>query len=960
MQPKRAAIHQVPSCDYLSSSSWLINASHPPTMHLPLLGAVALLLQSTVAVFADEAWTIDYHYALLGAVKQDTTFFHQPNPSSRASLLYSLSEEGVVGAVNPRDGTLVWRQLLISGDVPSNAGLLRAGEGQDVVVGGIGSQVTAWSAADGRLVWTTKIPGKLEDLEILELKDASENPGAKDTVIITSGDSPSIQRLDGASGTTKWSHSIDSGDIPYQVSASSTEIYGILLHKSLLGNIKIKVISLDPVTGRKNDEYTLSSDSELASTDTIISVGANSASPIIAWTDTAPTVLKVNIIGTKAVSSFNIEKHNEHTVTKVQMHAPFHTNSLAHFLVHFETEISHWGEVFHIDLKKNKVEKAYSLPKISGKGAFSTSTSDANVYFTRISRGQVMTVSSASHGSLGRWPLADLGIPVAQGEEAEPVHAVSEVSVKGDAVSAVRSAVLLSTGDWVLIREGSPVWQRPEVLATTASAIFASPLEVEAFAHELELEAHSNPVSAYIHRVKRHIQDLQRLPSVLSSLPQKVKNQLFGTTAESGLTGDVFGFHKVIACACRNGRVIALDAGNPYKILWSKQAVDLKAGETWKPTFKSASDGILLVEHGPESIKLKLNASNGDAVASIPTDPNSAPLGSVQFSLQNGQLEASKVGSAASGAIWHFIPAEGERIMSLVPRPVNDPVASIGKVLGDRRVLYKYLSPNLAMLATANDKTQSVSFYVLDTVSGATLYADVHRGVDLHSPVPSVMSENWFAYSYTLEASDESPKGHYLVVGEMFESLVPNDRGPLTGKTNSSSLEVPAEPFVMLRSYQIPESISKLSVTQTRQGITSRQLLAVLADSSSIVGIPYGILDPRRPVGRDPTKDEQAEGLMRYTPTIEFDPKWYLNHKREVLGIKEVITSPALIESTSLVFAYGMDVFGTRLTPSFSFDILGKSFNKFQMLATVAALAVATFVVAPLVSHVIRSIDDRH
>jgi len=45
-----------------------------------------------------------------------------------------------------------------------------------------------------------------------------------------------------------------------------------------------------------------------------------------------------------------------------------------------------------------------------------------------------------------------------------------------------------------------------------------------------------------------------------------------------------------------------------------------------------------------------------------------------------------------------------------------------------------------------------------------------------------------------------------------------------------------------------------------------------------------------------------------------------------------------------------LDVFGTRLSPSFNFDMLGKDFNKFQMLATVAALAVVTFVVTPLVS----------
>ncbi|KAG9584544.1 hypothetical protein KCU97_g10098, partial [Aureobasidium melanogenum] len=94
---------------------------------------------------------------------------------------------------------------------------------------------------------------------------------------------------------------------------------------------------------------------------------------------------------------------------------------------------------------------------------------------------------------------------------------------------------------------------------------------------------------------------------------------------------------------------------------------------------------------------------------------------------------------------------------------------------------------------------------------------------------------------------------------------------------------------------------------------------------------------------------EMMEGLMKYTPVLEFDPKWYLNHQREVYGVETVTTSPAVLESTSLVFAYGLDVFSTRISPSFSFDVLGKDFNKLQMLATVAALAVATVAVAPLV-----------
>lgn len=227
---------------------------------------------------------------------------------------------------------------------------------------------------------------------------------------------------------------------------------------------------------------------------------------------------------------------------------------------------------------------------------------------------------------------------------------------------------------------------------------------------------------------------------------------------------------------------------------------------------------------------------------------------------------------------------------------MNDPVASIGKVLGDRNVLYKYLNPNLALLVTANEAAKSASVYVLDTVSGAIIYSNTHKDVDLSAPIASTLSENWFAYSFTVESSDISPKGHQLVSGELYESISANDRGLLDGAVNVSSLAGSTEPFTYTHTFQIPESIAKMSVTQTRQGITSRQLLAVLADSASIIGIPRGVIDPRRPVNRDPTKNEQMEGLVRYAPVIEFDPKWHLNHAREVLGIKEVITSPAVLE----------------------------------------------------------------
>lgn len=718
----------------------------------------------------------------------------------------------------------------------------------------------------------------------------------------------------------------------------------------MLGYIKIKVISLDPVTGRKTDEYTLSSESELLSPKTIISVGANSASPIIAWTDQAHSVLKVNIIGTKAVASFDIDKHNGHAVEKVMLHAPYQTTSLSHFLVHYETAISHWGEVYHIDLKSNSIEKAYSLPKINGGGAFSTSTSDANVYFTRITENQIVVVSSVSHGVLGRWPIDSFGVPFVKGK-ISPVHAVSEVSIKAGTVSALRTAVLLSSGEWILLRDGAAVWQRPEGLADTVSATFVTSENQENIVQELELEAHSNPVQAYVHRVKRHSEDLHHLPAFLRSLPQRFLAGLFGLSTDGGAASDTFGYHKTVICATAKGWLVALDTGSSGRQLWSVQAATLQPGHSWMPHLEARADSVLVTTAESNHHEVQVfSASHGEKLQAPPPkvaqEPALSTATTIQYSVTGGKLEASKDGKAS----WHFLPVAGERIVDLTVRPVDDPVASIGKVLGDRNVLYKYLDPNLALLTTMNDLSKSASFYVLDTVSGAVLHSNSHDDIDMAASVSAIVSENWFAYSFTAGPSDAAPKGHQLVVGELLESLVPNDRGPLSAATNYSSMQAGAQPYTLTQTYQIPEPISKMAVTQTRQGITSRQLLIVLEQSESIVGLPRSVIDPRRPIGRDPTSNEQAEGLMRYQPVIEFDPKWYLNHQREVLGTQEVITSPALLESTSLVFAYGLDVFGTRLSPSFSFDVLGKDFNKFQMLATVAALAVATLLVAPLVS----------
>ena len=162
-----------------------------------------LLIPSALAIFADDAFRIDYHIPLVGAPLHETTFFQQPFAESKASLIFTLSERGVIAAVNPKDGELVWRQRRRD---TWGQGFLRAGEGQDTIVSGRGQEVAAWSAADGKLAWSSDFTGEVLDVEILELEDGATTKGAKDALTLTGGQvqTPTVSRLNGETGDVKW------------------------------------------------------------------------------------------------------------------------------------------------------------------------------------------------------------------------------------------------------------------------------------------------------------------------------------------------------------------------------------------------------------------------------------------------------------------------------------------------------------------------------------------------------------------------------------------------------------------------------------------------------------------------------------------------------------------------------------------------------------------------------------
>lgn len=154
------------------------------------------------AVFVDEAFEVDYHHALLGTPRQQSTIFHRPSAISKASLLYTISERGVLGAVNPKDGSIVWRQRLV--DTAGNhtfKSFLSSSEGENTIYSGTNGDVQAWDAADGRQVWNYAGKGEIVDLQVLPLDN-----GQKNIITLTNheGSARNIKKMAADSGEVIW------------------------------------------------------------------------------------------------------------------------------------------------------------------------------------------------------------------------------------------------------------------------------------------------------------------------------------------------------------------------------------------------------------------------------------------------------------------------------------------------------------------------------------------------------------------------------------------------------------------------------------------------------------------------------------------------------------------------------------------------------------------------------------
>ncbi|CAO3700491.1 unnamed protein product [Rhizopus stolonifer] len=314
------------------------------------------------------------------------------------------------------------------------------------------------------------------------------------------------------------------------------------------------------------------------------------------------------------------------------------------------------------------------------------------------------------------------------------------------------------------------------------------------------------------------------------------------------------------------------------------------------------------------------------------------------FTMNDQGLQGFKViegyrGSLKVMPVWDFGLPEGEEIIASSKPQSYEKVALLGRSLGNRNVLYKYLNPNMFALVTK--KGSMLKVRIIDSVKGSILYETIHENVDVNTnKVHIIQSENWFVYHFW--SNDTRAKGYQAAVLELFEGKQENERVESTNFSSYNNIR----PHVQSAVFTFPYPINTIGLSTTKNGISTKAILFGLP-SNQIVSISKRFFDPRRPKDK-PTKEEMEEMLIPYAP-IPDERRLFSTYNLEVIGVESIITSPSLLESTSVVFAYGLDTFFTQSSPSRQFDVLSEEFSKIQLLLTMVGLSTAIIVLGPIV-----------
>lgn len=818
-----------------------------------------------------------------------------------------------MAALSCRTGEVIWRQQAL----PNTEFVSLQVKDQAIVTLGDDGRITAWSAQNGSAFWMSSETGSSEAVgDVLALDH--------DYVLVSSTERLCAFSL--ANGEKVWCRSQEKGTADVLgLTSDSQKVFAVNRHTSK-NNVALK--EFDRTTGDFMGESALKIDHSISQKDIVLS--EDSDCPVLLHRKSS-TEVDVRILSTGAATVLKTSK----AFASFTAHSKCHESSLNVVLHLIDKDANEWAEVFLVEVTSpgSTTAASYQIPAVSLPSAYTIAESALRHYIVRVTAdagtGSIEIWSFQNHGRLAHHTIRLDGTHIDQFR-----HISAEVA-KGEEDGELKVRVMLTTNgcDFQMWRGVFVDWSRPEGLTKVEKVILVALPERQSL--EVIQALTGNIATDFFDRLRRHIEQLMNFLS---------GRRLVKQNEDHLPVRDHFGLRQY-AVSFSADRIWAIDTMASRKIAWTRslKEADLTFIDAWltpqaDKNFSPYESITLLARKTGSVYEMQLDPLTGSLESSTVAADKPVMLRQSQGHKRTSELtiDSTSVQSTLTNesrrADWSFRVPAGNRIVTSAVAEYNEKVASVGRVLGDRGVMYKYLGKFLAVI-TVNDLESSLTAFLLSVNDGRIIYHAHHPEVGTNRKINAVISENWFVYHFW---SGGETNAYQMVVTELYQ-----------GERNTRLSHTSSDVHALSQAFIYDHEITAMSVTTSRQGITSRDLIVAL-HSNQILTIPRRLLDPRRPVADKLTAADKEELLIPYEPLIPLDSRTTLSHSAEVIGINHIVAGPTLLESTGLICAYGLDFFITRVTPSMPFDILSDSFSKAQIILSLTLLLMAVLVTRPM------------
>ncbi|CAM6003737.1 unnamed protein product [Sphagnum balticum] len=865
-----------------------LNLQQQLLLLLAFVFVLGFLTSSCHALYEDQVGVWDWHQQYIGRVKHAV---FQTQGSGRKRVVVA-TEQNALASLNLRTGEIYWRHVLGESD-PID--VLELASGKYVMTLSGGTNVRAWHLPDGVLIWETAIPSSKgsNPPRLVALPVDIDNDKINDLLVLSGS---VLTALSGQDGMTIWKVDISGKDVDIRdviVATEELKAYGV----GFIGDSGFTVIEIDLQAGTITDRKTAMTSETLSVTELLVS---KQFAVALDSKGTHLVTVSINANGLTvletALSSLSLNAVGLPKLLPTKLDGAI---SLA---------LGDLTAIVAVDPTSGELRTVETLVgAVAVSDSLSVANSKHSVAIIQLLEGghSQNTFSLHVHGE--DWT------EVVQKETVKlPSHRghVQKVFLNAylrtDRTHGFRALVVGEDDSLLLLQQGEIVWTREDELASI----------VDAKSAELPLERDGVSVAEVEHDLAELLKDsmvppYSRVPCTSWWATRFVQKKLLlwqvpHQHAEErpevlvlGKSCSTSDFPAVLSWvdAYKGIELHTMKLSYPVTHAFGLPLTD--SSEQRLHLFVDDQAQAHLLPGSEESLDLFLKQKDNAYFHEVDRTKGIIEGYGIKGLVESSRQTSSEGYLFETEKLWSVVfPEETESIATVATRRPDEVVHTQAKVLGNREVLFKYLNKNMIFVATVTPKSvgllgaaspedSTVVAYLIDTVTGRILHRVTH----------------------------------------------PSMQGPVHAAV--LVLQVLSENWVVYHYFNLRNHRYEMSVLETYD------------QSRVVLALDKRLLDPRR--SATPTPSEREEGILPLTDAIPISPQGYLTNGYQVEGLRGILTIPARLESTCLVFAYGLDLFYTRTAPSRTYDSLTEDFSYALLLMTIVALLIAiavTYVLA--------------